>query len=260
MVITTEIITLTPEMAKELLSKNSDNRPLSQSTVSKYTQAIKRGEWMLNGEPIIIFSNGNIASGQHRCHAVIAAGLPIQTLIVRNVDHQTFSSIDTGKSRNGADVLAIRGDLNYTKLSAAARSYLVETLKGRDQYQITTAQICECVDKHPHLRYWVQKFVGQKALQKTCPAGLCGLLACASEKYGFEKLDVFFAKLATGKGLEDGDPAYVLRERLISQSGSSKLSVTHVRAFMIKAINACLLDKKIPFLRLTKDEDVPKII
>lgn len=260
MKITTEIIKLTPEIAKELLSKNSDNRPLSRSTVAKYTQAIKRGEWELNGEPIIIFSNGNIASGQHRCHAVINANLPIETLIVRNVDHNTFSSIDTGKSRNGSDVLAIRGEKNYTKLSAAVRSYLMETLKGRDQYQITTTQICECVDKHPHLRYWAQKFAGCKSMTKSFPAALCGLLAIASERYGTEKLDVFFEKLATGTGLEDGDPAYVLRERIHSQSGASRLSTLHVRAFMVKAINACLLGKKLPFLRWSPNEEMPKII
>lgn len=260
MKITTEIIKLTPEIARELLQKNSDNRPLSQSTVSKYTQAIKRGEWALNGEPIIIFSNGNIASGQHRCHAVINANMPIETLIVRNVDHKTFSSIDTGKSRNGADVLAIRGEVNYAKLSAAARSYLLETLKGRDQYQITTTQICECVDKHPHLRYWVQKFTGSQNMKKLFPAALCGLLAIASEKYGTEKLDAFFTKLATGTGLEDGDPAFVLRERIRSQSGASRLSALHARAFMVKAINACLLGKRLTFLRWSQQEEMPKII
>lgn len=260
MTITAELITLTPDMAKELLLKNSYNRPLAMSTVFKYMQAIKRGEWKLNGEPIIVFSNGNIGNGQHRCHAVIAAKTPIQTLIVRNVDNNTFSTIDTGKSRSGGDVLAIKGEVNCTKLSAAATAYLKETLIGKDQYQITKTQISECVDQHPHLRYWVKKYVASGSMKKLFPSNLCGLMTIASEKYGFEKLDCFFNKLATGAGLEAGDPAYVLRERMLNQSGVSKLSTNHVRAFMVKAINACLLNKKLSFLRWTSDEDAPKIV
>ncbi|MFK5284053.1 hypothetical protein ACI3PL_31190, partial [Lacticaseibacillus paracasei] len=56
--------------------------------------------------------------------------------------------------------------------------------------RITNLQIEKCVEDHPHLRYWVKKYIATRA--KIFPSSVCGYFAIASEKYGFEKLDKFF--------------------------------------------------------------------
>ena len=57
--ITTGIITITPEMAEQMLKFNTRNRPVNQLTVDDYALQMKKGLWRLNGEPIIITPEAN---------------------------------------------------------------------------------------------------------------------------------------------------------------------------------------------------------
>lgn len=258
--ISAELIDLTPEFARELLQNNKSNRPLSNSLIYKYARAIKRGDWRLNGEPVIIFKNGNLGDGQHRCHAVLAAGVAIKTLVVKGVESNTFNTIDAGKSRTGSDVLSINGEVNTVKLAAATRTYLSSSKSFREAQAITSFQLQECIDAHPEIRYWVQKFCGHNKMVKFLPASFCGYMALASEKHGRVELNTFLEQLASGTNLKDRDPALVLRNRLQGQTNTNKLSVLSINAFIIQAINAHLLGKKLHFLRHTEVEEFPKIL
>jgi hypothetical protein len=257
--INAEVVELTPEIALELLKNNRINRPLSQATIDKYVRAIKRGEWALNGEPIIVFETNNIGSGQHRCHAVIKSGIAIDTVLMRGVKESTFGTLDTGKPRGASDVLSIGGHANSHRLATAARNYLLLQPKGKDLRVITNLQIESCVANHPHLHYWVKKYCSMPRA-RIFPAFICTYLAIASEKYGFEKLDKFFEDISIGANLDAYDPAFVLRDRFIAQTKSSRLSTPHQKAFIVKAINSHLLNKKLKILRFTEGETTPEII
>lgn len=243
-----------------LLKKNNANRPLSKSTLERYKKAIKRGEWKLNGEAIIIFLNGNIGDGQHRCQAVVDTGITIRTLIVTGVDENVFSTIDSGKMRNASDVLSIKGEINTIRLAAATRTYLATELSGRELSNITSVQIENCLDLHPEIRFWVQKFSSIKNNLTFLPGSFCGYMAIASEKHGREKLDKFLNQLATGASLEAKSPALVLRNRLMAQTSVKRLNKILMEAFIVKAINACLTGKEMAILRHTENEDFPKIV
>ena len=246
-----EIIKLTREFATELLSNNPSNRPISEATVSRYERIIKRGEWALNGETITVFDNGALGDGQHRCAAVKRTGIAVDAILITGIDPATFPTINFGKPRGNADVLGIAGEVNTARLSAAARAYLVTQLVGRDIGAISSIQIRKCVEDHPHIRYWIKKYCTGK-VKNYVPSSFCAYLALASEKYGFEKLDAFYEQVQTGVGLNANDPAFILRERFMSQGNTNKLSATHVRAFIVKAINAHLIGKKLTFLRFTE--------
>jgi hypothetical protein len=257
--IKTEVISLTPQLAKQLLSKNQLNRPLSSMIVGKYTEAIRRGEWQLNGEPVIVFSDGNLGDGQHRCAAVVRSGIAIPTILLTGIDPAAFGTINTGKLRKAPDTLAIKGEVNTTKLSAAGRSYLREFLSGRAAEDITTTQIVNCIDNHPHIRYWTGRYVSTKN-SRLFPSSIAGILAVASEKHGLEITELFFQKITNGTGLLERDPALILRERFINQNGSNRLSAPTARNFIVKALNAHLSGKTITFLRMAQDEKDPVIL
>lgn len=258
--IKSEVVMLTPNLAASLLETNSMNRPISKLTLDRYEKAIRRGEWRLNGEPIIIFSNGVLGDGQHRCWAVINTGIPIETVIMYGISSEVFGTINQPKVRNTSDLLSIKGEKNTSKLSSAARSYLGEFLTARELSASTPTQIDKCLQEHPHIRYWVQKYVKGKNLYKFLPSSICAHMAIASEKYGFEKMDVFFEKLDSGQNLSAGDPALVLRERMLSQTKTQTLTVAYARAFIVKAINAHIIGTKLTFLRFTDREETPKIL
>jgi hypothetical protein len=257
----TQIVTLTPEMAADLLSRNTYNRPLSEFTLSRYVAAIKRGEWELNGESIIVFKNGSLGDGQHRCHAVIKAKMPITTVLVTDVEPSAFKTIDVGKTRSAADAIAIHGEVNSKVLAAGARSYLQEYMVAREFRELSTSQLIACIDSHPHIRHWAKRYAANKQFKKVMPNMAVGIFAVASERHGIEKLDYFFESVASGVNLTNRSPAYLLRERFLSQRGSQRLSGTMQRAFIVKAINAHLQNKEIAFLRFSEAvEEMPKIL
>ena len=54
-------IIITPSMAKELLTKNTRNRPLSEKRSDMLASAMSRGEWAYNGDTICIAIDGGMA-------------------------------------------------------------------------------------------------------------------------------------------------------------------------------------------------------
>ena len=47
-------MTITPEVAKEMLKKNTNNRPLSKRTLSRYVQLMKNGKYVIMKRPFIL--------------------------------------------------------------------------------------------------------------------------------------------------------------------------------------------------------------
>ena len=88
--VTSKVETITPEIARDYLSKNSRNprKTMDRSVIRKYADDIEAGLWQLNGEAIIFDEDGFLKNGQHRLCAVILANKPIRTLVVRGVGRE----------------------------------------------------------------------------------------------------------------------------------------------------------------------------
>ncbi len=114
-----QFVELTPERAREILQANTRNRPLRSVYVEKLAQAMRRGEWTVNGEPIQIAGDGTLLNGQHRLCAVVQSGVTIPVLLVTGLSVEALRNMDTGTRRNLSDVLALRGEIDTTNLAAA---------------------------------------------------------------------------------------------------------------------------------------------
>src|ERR1700761_996246 len=92
-----EVERLSPKSAKALLKGNVHNRNLRKARVSSLAEAMKRGEWELNGESIKVAEDGSLLDGQHRLQAVVESGKSIQVLVVRNLPSDAQDTVDTGR-------------------------------------------------------------------------------------------------------------------------------------------------------------------
>lgn len=121
-----QVITLTPEVATELLERNGNNRPLSDAHVSRIANQIRVGKWKFNGDTIKIADTNDILDGQHRLWAVIEAKKPIDTIIVYGIEADAFATIDTlRKPRSGSDILALKGLRLYGTTTSTALQWLL---------------------------------------------------------------------------------------------------------------------------------------
>ena len=212
--------TISPtEAALWLDTKNSNNRPVSQSTVERYIQEIRQGNWKCNGQPVIFNKSGQLANGQHRLKAIVAANKSIETLIVWGIDDDAFDTIDDGSKRSLGDVFAIKGEGHPNLLSSGVRFlwvYATGQIATRDlrKGKIATKKLLEeTLNKHPGLRQSTKFY----SLLKSRPGGLLipagmaiglhYLFALVDEK----KADEFFNVLQVwgwaDRGASDSSPS-----------------------------------------------------
>ena len=113
---------ITPKMAQEYLGFNTDNyRKLNSGRVLTYSEDMKSGRWQLNGESIKFSKNGTLMDGQHRLHAIIKAGTPIDMLVIRDLE-DNVDVCDIGSVRSLGMIARKRGvcEANHNTIVAIA--------------------------------------------------------------------------------------------------------------------------------------------
>src|SRR5690606_8318649 len=135
-----------------------NNRHISQRTVEKYAAAMKAGQWVLNGESIKFDKDAKLIDGQHRLWACIESDVPFKTMVVYDAPTDAFMTIDSGRTRNAGDALAIAGfsEANEKRTAATARwciIYMRQLKTGNAGFNeaVTTPEIVEYVDQNPRL-------------------------------------------------------------------------------------------------------------
>jgi hypothetical protein len=258
--VSTTVESVDPSFAAHLLQGNTNNRSLSRSTVDMYAAAMKRGEWMMNGEGIVISESGKVLNGQHRLHAVLKSGVAVQLLIVQGVPDSSFKTFDGGKRRNSADILTISGEVNTRTLAAALRTFefLAGGATARNAW--TSSRAIELLSQEPAIRYWSNQYAAHHKVKSIFTSSLAGVLAFASKRHSTEPLNVFMDQLESGAGLAPKSPALVLRERFQSKKRGETFSEDLTLAYYIKAINAHVQGKPLNFLRQLPDEAFPSIV
>jgi hypothetical protein len=98
-----------PDAAKELLSINTENRPLTDSNVERIIGQIEAKNWGVSNDMLVVSSGGNprLLNGQNRCTGCSQSGEPILVDIRFGADPKTFLRMDKGKKRSAADDLFV---------------------------------------------------------------------------------------------------------------------------------------------------------
>jgi hypothetical protein len=265
----TKVQSVSPQETAEWLStKNYKNRALSEWTVAKYVQEMKRGRWKLSGKPLIFGKSGRLLDGQHRLKACVVSNMPFETVVVYGAEDHVFDVIDDGKVRTMADVLGINDISNPHEVAAGLRfiwDYATGAWRTKGaRTTIATKQLMEkMLDKHRAIRdsakvyATLRKRTGGLLLPPSLVVGLHYLFSLVDS----DKADVFFTKFQSGLELTESDPVYALRQRLIGnerrKGGAVKLQQQAMYTYTVKAWNAYVKGKAIRAQHLFYDADKP---
>jgi hypothetical protein len=271
----TKVMTVTPEEARLWLdTKNSNNRPISENAVLKYSQEMKSGRWRLNGQSIGFNTKGQLVNGQHRLLASVRSNTAFETVVVYGIDPEAFETIDDCNTRSMADVLHIRGEANSNLLSAGLR-FLWLYVRGEIEHKdLRRGQVCTkpllqaTLEKNPKIRGSVKFYNLLKArpggllISAGMAIGLHYLFSLVDEK----KADEFFNRLQSGLELTDDNPVYILRNRLISaqKETSTRLTNSALYYYTVMTWNAYVKGTYVKRLVFAPDtpqieiEDLPK--
>jgi hypothetical protein len=223
---------ITPEAAKHLLDSgpNRRNRKVMDPAKKRLQGVIKRGEWMYDSTDAIgLDSEGAVINGQHRLAAISEGDQGVWALVVRGVRPEVIKVIDQPTMRTIQQALEIDGRFPEPGPLASAlkdiHKYLVHGFKKTlpTEYKPTIPQLLELLSQHPHLvdslglagKVYRNPY---KALPKGTWTALHYAFSCADA----ELADTFLTAIATGEDINDGDPAYLLRERFfITEPGKA---------------------------------------
>ncbi len=260
----TSQIEITPEFAKHMLDEfNTINRPINRVHVDLLASEMKAGKWKENGDTICV-SGKMLIDGQHRLAAICKSGVTIKCLLVEGLDSDAFSTKDAGKRRDGSDTLAAMGEKNYTRIATSV-CVVDKYLTGRSTIYVkySNSDIVNLVKKYPDIRNHV---IHDRAISALLPPSLTDSLHYLFSRFDRDLAAEFVSKMASGAGMEIGDPFLVLRNRLVlNQASKAKLPKIYLMAICIKAWNSKRSGKKLSMLRWAAEgekspEQFPTII
>lgn len=254
-----EVITITPDMAEEMLGRNTRNRNIVKSALATIERALLNGEWRLNGEAVKLALDGTILDGQHRLTACVNTRVAFQTLIVRGLPAETQETMDGGAKRTVAQMLTIAGVANanlvgsMAKATVAERTYGFKRALGRngDIGPVTRSEILAEAYANPEEYQRLSHLV--RPIQKFAPmnSGPISLMVRRFETLDAEDSDFFWARVVDGQALMQGDPIYALRSayQAITDKTARYRDPVTAAAITIKAWNAFRRGEEIKLLR-----------
>lgn len=254
---TTEIVSVTPQMAEKWLGRNQRNRHVRQRDVIRYAQAMSKGEWLVTGEAVKFGFDGSLLDGQHRLLAIVEAGRTIKMLVIKGLHPEAQDVLDTGRARTASDALAIHGHDNSHLVAAAAKVVILYEADlfyvDSKRQQVSHRQIVDFADANHLLAYASglgRKIARATDMQPSIAAACIYILTLLSAEAAAE----FFDKLASGANLPTGSPVLALRDRLFElRRNRTDLPMEAKVALVFRAWNAWRMNKKLALLPLYKE-------
>ena len=192
----TEIKTITPEMATEMLKRNKSNRNLRKFKVLQYAHDMQNGKWNLTGQGITFGKDGSLLDGQHRLQAIKFSKVSVPMLIVYDAD--VVGTYDCGLTRSTVDQFKLMSECNtgilYTTrgMAVVKLCYQIREFGKVEQHKnvMTTEDLKKYIDDNRTELEWA---IGLVSSTSKDSIGLKKAIIGAT-LYSIYKLDIGFTK------------------------------------------------------------------
>jgi hypothetical protein len=218
-----EVVEMTPDLARRLLETNVDNRPLKQGLIDRIEHDIRSDQFRLNGEPIIISVDGHLNDGQHRLLAIIAADKAVNVFVAFGVPRDSRFTVDMGDVRTTSNLLSMQSVARRTPASIIAKNLFAfrQAISHAQQKHGVGKQ--DIVGEFGRYRTAIEAAIERFSKDSFVRATRC--LAPAAAAYviisnaGVRAVDreAFFTKLVVGANLEPDNPILHLRGKLLER-------------------------------------------
>ncbi|ASR77243.1 helix-turn-helix DNA-binding domain protein [Mycobacterium phage Avocado] len=230
--ITSKVVTLSPADARDMLTRNTHNRPPREGDVLKWAAEMEAGLWQMNGEPIKFGESGRLMDGQHRLMALAMQDEKVRVsfLLVCGLPDDTQKTMDQGRARSLSDVLTLDG-LDVSRSHAGAiRAYLLwsEGLMFVDRNtaaaKLTNPYINRWAQENPDALDLLRRGMTYRKIRAR-GALVAAIFARIAEVQGVDVADEFFQRVSDGLNQSAGSPIMALRGRLDNIAGDNKNGV-----------------------------------
>jgi hypothetical protein len=257
---------VTPEMARDWLSRNDANRNLSLARAREYSGDMLAGRWNSdNRQGIQLGSDGTLVDGQHRLMAVCLAANEdpgfkgIDMWVYENVPPSVRGVVDFNRVRSVGDVLHIEGH-KHGQLAGAASGYVLNWLNGEKINAMRSK-----TEKHEFILNNLD-LINYAALASATrgyavPSALAAILFLASrskDREGASLLDThaeaFVDGIANGAMLKARDPRLALRTWMFNQRNGKQVQAAAFAA-TVQAWNNFVAGHEVAQIRTVVGDD-----
>lgn len=120
---------VTPEMAREWLKNNQQNRSVRRMVVECYKREMLAGRWKLTHQGVAFDEQMNLLDGQHRLMAISESGISVWMMVSFNVESSARLVIDDHAKRDYADSIRLGlGVVNIDSRIVGVLRMLVENV------------------------------------------------------------------------------------------------------------------------------------
>jgi len=241
---TSRIIDFTPALSDYILENlNKVNRPVKAAKIRLYAEDMTNKNWGLTGDTIKFGKDGLLKDGQNRLAACVRSGVNFRSHVVFGIDPILFARIDIGKTRNGADTLAIKGVPYAGHTSALVRWHII--LNSDDPSNrgpsYTNEQIAAAYDTlDPDKVIDSVKAASEVSRTTHNPVGPLAAIHMILSEISSLKADAFYKEWSTGVSKKSRAPTRYLQDRLteLATIQHGRIHETVRNALIIKAWNA----------------------
>jgi hypothetical protein len=220
-----DFLTITPAVARDMLRRNTHNRPIRQNRINANVRMMLAGQWDVNGEAIKIAHDGTILDGQHRLLAVVKSGVTITTLVVTGLPKKAQDTMDGGAKRTAGDVFALRGEQNSTILASVARKVWLWD-NGDKRFSAgesaTTPELNALLDANSGLRRSADIAVRVYHSFRYIPPSIVGAAHHLTSRIAPDEAAWFFQRLGDGAELPLRHPVLTLRNRVMTDKDAKR--------------------------------------
>jgi hypothetical protein len=248
---------VTPAIARGWLARNTHNRKVKLAAVVQYTEAMKSGVWLLNGDTIRFDRDGVLLDGQNKLQAVVNSGRAQTFYVVTGLDRESQQTMDQGVPRTAADDLRLRGIKNWT-VTASGVVLALRAEKGdlaSQRLRLRTPEVIGWLDSHPEYQqhadhaatYWKRYDMRPAVLAYTSWV-LHGVDPETAEEFFRRWREADTGGTATALG------AVVEKFKVAKSSGQKgRLDAYTQIMFLMRAWNAWIRGERIERFQTTKD-------
>ena len=221
-----EVMFITPELASEMLQRNTNNRDIRTNHVNRIADEMRAGRWSLTHQGIAFNCDGTLIDGQHRLMAIVKSGVPQNMLVVNGASKKSFSDIDTLTApRSAKDAVKVAG-INATSVHATTAKCIA--VCGSDarlaRSMVSKAVLLDFMQKHFDAIDFAYKHLCSRGTKRgICQASVLAAVARAYYTANRERLiqfcDVLWSGMPSG---QDDVAAITLRNHLIENSDKDR--------------------------------------
>jgi hypothetical protein len=219
---TTGKYTITPEIALHWINRLINCRSVPPADIEAYARDMKAGNWNENGETIKWDIEDHCFDGETRLRACVLAGVPFTSWVVVGLPVQASKTVDLGRKRLLASVLKNSGERYATHMASVA-TLIWRWERGREaivdtKIKPTYNELAKLIEDHAQIRTSVEFVHGGcgKAARLSRSSTVPAMIHYYGSRNHADQADTFLQQVHTGKDIGAGDPAYALREKLIS--------------------------------------------